>query len=280
MKDIETLVDDIFDLFRTEKFNPTPEAVADFGHKLATHITDRIAEEHGKPALRISMLGTKCERKIWYMINHPEWAENLSAETRIKFLYGDILESLLLFLAEQAGHKVEGSQDTVDLYGVKGHRDAIIDGRLVDVKSASTQAFRKFKDNNVYGESDSFGYQEQLNGYYQASLNDPLITDKDNISFLAIDKQFGHIALDTYAPSDIDFESKIAHLRRIVSLLDPPARSFGSEPEGKSGNEKLGVYCSYCGFKKKCWPSMRTFLYSKGPVFLTRVVREPDVPEV
>lgn len=280
MTNISTLVDDIYQLFEKEKFNPTPEAVADFGQKLAQHITDRIAEERGKPDLRISLLGTKCERKLWYMINHPEWAEKLSAETRIKFLYGDLLESLLLFLAEQAGHKIEGLQDTVTLHGVKGHRDAIIDGRLVDVKSASTQSFKKFKNNEVSGDGDSFGYQDQLNGYYQASQEDPALVDKEHISFLAIDKQFGHITLDTYRPNNVDYGEKIDRLRRIIALIDPPARSFGSESDGKSGNEKLGTYCSYCAFKSKCWPFLRTFIYARGPVYLTKVERVPDVPEV
>lgn len=280
MKDISTLVDDIYDLFEKEKFNPTEEQVLDFGTKLAKHLSDRIAEERTGNDLRISLLGTQCERKLWYMINHPEWAEKLSAETRIKFLYGDLLESLLLFLAEQAGHSVEGQQDTVELFGVKGHRDAIIDGRLVDVKSASTQGFKKFKDNAVEGAADAFGYQDQLNGYYQASKEDPALVDRENISFLAIDKQFGHIVLDTYKPNNVDYGEKIARLRNIVGLSDPPPRSFGSEPDGRSGNEKLGTYCSYCAFKHICWPNLRTFVYARGPVYLTHVERTPDVQEV
>ena len=228
----------------------------------------------------MSNLGTRCERKLWYAINHPEWAEGLSAEAQIKFLFGDILEELLLFLAQQAGHKVEGTQDTVELNGVLGHRDGIIDGRLIDVKSASTQGFKKFKENRVSGEDDAFGYEDQLNGYFQASKEDPALTDKDHISYLAIDKQFGHIVLDTYKPNNKDYGAKIDHLRNVISMLNPPARSFGSEPDGRSGNEKLPTYCSYCEFKSKCWPNLRTFIYSSGPRYLTHVERTPDVPEV
>ena len=62
-------------------------------------------------------------------------------------MFGDILEELLLFLAKEAGHTVTGQQDTLSISGVNGHRDAIIDGRLVDVKSASSYSFRKFKNN-------------------------------------------------------------------------------------------------------------------------------------
>lgn len=280
MAHIETLVNDIYDLFRSEKFSPKPEDIAAFGQRLATHVSTRIAEERGKPTLRMSNLGSRCERKLWYTVNHPEWAENLSAEAQIKFLFGDILEELLLFLAQQAGHTVEGTQTTVELNGVLGHRDGIIDGRLIDVKSASSQSFKKFKENRVSGEDDAFGYQDQLNGYFQASKADPALTDHDHISFLAIDKQFGHIVLDTYKPHNKDLGAKIDHLRNVVSMLVPPARSFGSVADGASGNEKLGTYCSYCEFKSHCWPSLRTFIYSNGPRYLTTVVRTPDVPEV
>jgi hypothetical protein len=213
------------------------------------------------------------------MVNHPEWAEKLSPQTKIKFLYGDLLESLLLFLAKEAGHKVEGSQDTVELHGVVGHRDAIIDGRLIDVKSASSQSYKKFENNSVTGDNDAFGYQDQLNGYYQASKEDPALVDKEYISFLAIDKQHGHITLDSYRPNNVDYGAKIDRLRSIIALLQPPPRSFGSEPEGRSGNERLGTYCSYCQFKRVCWPELRTFVYARGPVFLTKVERTPDVEE-
>jgi hypothetical protein len=42
---------------------------------------------------------------------------------------------------------------------------------------------------------------------------------------------------------------------------------------------KLGTGCSYCAFKKHCWPGLRGFAYSGGPRYLTNVVKTPDVPE-
>jgi len=52
-------------------------------------------------------------------------------------------------------------------------------------------------------------------------------------------------------------------------------------PQSKtSPNTKLPVMCSYCEFKKKCWPEARKFIYSYGPVFLVDVKSEPKVPEV
>jgi hypothetical protein len=192
----------------------------------------------------------------------------------MKFLFGDILEELLLFLAEEAGHTVTGRQDELVIGGVKGHRDAVVDGVLVDAKSASSFSFKKFKDGLTH-DTDSFGYLTQLNSYHQAS-ND---VDKDKMAFLVIDKQLGHIHLDEHKPSKEDY-SKLAQYKTAMVQEAIPPRCYEDEEEGKSGNRKLGTICGYCPFKKKCWPEMRTFLYARGPVYLTRVERLPDVKEV
>ena len=232
----------------------------------------------------MSSIGQPCERKLWYQTNHPKEGEVLRPETRFKFLYGDILEDLILSLAVAAGHKVEGHQDTMDIKGIKGHRDAVIDGVTIDVKSASTYSYKKFREHKLETE-DPFGYITQLTSYVKAGENDPIVKDKEGGAFLAVDKQHGHICLDYYNFKDTGHLDKIEELydERIRSASDKtttPTRGFSPEPEGKSGNLKLGVNCSYCDFKSKCHPTMRTFLYSRGPVFLTKVVREPNVKEI
>ena len=286
-KTIDTLVEDIYALFKHQHnvgnhsdFGEREYSIATaFGKRLADTVYRRIYASRSQPTLRLSNIGTQCSRKLWYSIKTPEDAEELSPATRIKFLFGDILEELLLFLAEEAGHVVEGRQDELDVNGVIGHRDAIIDGRLVDVKSASTYSFRKFATNGLRGD-DPFGYLDQLNGYLRASLDDPKLKEKDVISFLVIDKTLGKICLDTYPANDVDYSKKIDNLRDMLSKDTPPERSFEDKPEGKSGNRTLDVHCSYCDFKHKCWPELRTFIYSDGPKFLTKVEREPKVPEV
>ena len=57
-------------------------------------------------------------------------------------------------------------------------------------------------------------------------------------------------------------------------------RHYKDQEFDKSGNRKLCMNCSYCSFKKTCWPNLRTFIYSHGPVFLTHVERPPKVEEV
>lgn len=278
-KSIETLVPDIYELFTGDTFRPKPEEVVEFGVRLSNHIASRVGERRGGGYLRLSNLGTPCDRKLWYSINTPSDAEALRPEVKIKFLFGDILEELLLFLAQQAGHRVEGQQDELEINGVKGHRDAIIDGRTIDVKSASTYSYKKFESNDLPG-NDSFGYLSQLGAYLNASKDDPRVVDKDRASFLVIDKTLGKVCLDTYQFPEYDYYKVVEQKRAMLDNPEPPEREYDDVPEGKSGNRKLGVACSYCPFKAKCWPRMRTFAYASGPVFLTAVVKQPLVPEI
>lgn len=274
---IQTLVRDIYGLV-DKGGEISDELVSSFAETLAGIVRDRMTpREHGS-YLRPSNIGEACDRKLWYSIRHPEIAEPLSPETKLKFLIGDIHEAVLLFLAEASGHEVKGKQDTVSLGGVSGSRDGVIDGVLVDVKSASSRSFDKFVD-GLDPSTDAFGYLKQLNFYLEASQDDDIVTDKEHAAFLASDKTLGKIVLDVHKREHIDFDRVIAEKRDMLASDRVPRRGYSSVPEGKSGNQKLGVACSYCPFKHPCWPGLRTFIYSYGPVYLTEVVREPRVFE-
>lgn len=227
----------------------------------------------------MSNVGKPCERQLYYSVNNQEEATPLRPEAHFKFAYGDLVELLMLFLAEAAGHTVEGTQDTQEIEGIKGHRDAVIDGVIVDVKSASSYSFKKFKEGNL-AENDSFGYVGQIQSYLYAGQDDPVVTDKERAAFFVADKTLGHLCLDIHPRQKIPYDQIYRHKKDMVVKPAPPPRGFDPVPEGKSGNEKLGVNCSYCDFKSKCYPNARTFLYSSGPVTLTTVVREPNVPEL
>lgn len=278
-KSIDTLVQDIYGLF-TGKVAPEfdEHQIESLGTRMAGHVKRRVEEvfnERKHSSLRMSNLGTKCKRRLWYRVNTPEFAEDLKASDRIKFLFGDLIEELALFLAEISGHKVEGRQDELAINSVIGHRDAVIDGVVVDVKSASSRAFEKF-ENHLTRDSDSFGYIDQLGAYHTAS-NDGV--DKDKAAFLVIDKQLGKVVLDVHPRSEVDYEKEVESIKSIVSSPNPPVRYYSDVPDGKSGNRKLCVECSYCEFKFKCWPDLRTYYYASGPRYLTEVHREPRVEE-
>lgn len=284
MKTIETLIDDIYEV--VEGKGGWDKAASEyFGTTVAKTMEDRLNPDTYKPGLRMSAIGQPCARKLWYSIHMDGKGEPLEPYVRFKFLYGDILEDFLLALAVAAGHEVAGCQDEMNLYGIKGHRDAVIDGVTVDVKSASTFAFQKFKK-GLTDEEDGFGYLTQLASYVKSGEDDPLVRDKSGGAFLVVDKQHGHLTLDYHnLVSRMDELESLYESRKEMAEKDsPPIRGFDPQPEGKSGNMKLGFNCSYCDFKKVCYPKLRTFLYKQGPttrpVHLTTVVKTPKVPEV
>lgn len=280
MKSIETLRDDIYDLFR-KPHQADPGRIEALGQAISQMVARRLIEERGPTYLRMSNLG-KGDRQLWYEINHPEYSsEELSPSTKIKFLFGDILELLLVFFAEESGHAVDNKQKQVDVNGVKGSIDATVDNVLIDCKSASQQGFKKFEKHNV-PEDDPFGYMEQLSGYSEG------LGGVDG-AFLAIEKQSGHIVLDLHKKEELAqyrIRDRIDHVKNVVTQPDEPERCFEDIEYGKSGNRVLGTNCSYCPFKKKCWADanngigLRTFLYSRGPVHFTKIEKEPDVMEV
>lgn len=282
MKTIDTLVEDILDVV-DQKGGWDLTVSSFFKETIATTLETRLTapETPRTGSLRMSNVGTPCKRKLWYHINDDTGGETLRPETRLKFLFGDIIEDLIISLAMAAGHTVEGMQDEMEISGIKGHRDCVIDGVTVDIKSASSYAFKKFETGRLR-EDDAFGYISQLSSYVYAGKDDPLVKDKTRGAFLVMDKQHGKLCLDVYDFSqELPYkEAEVLNTKMIVNGSEVPERGFSSVPEGKSGNMKLGVNCSYCEFKHKCWPSLRGFYYSRGPVYLTTVVREPNVGEI
>lgn len=248
-----------------------------FGPELGLVLKGKLDKKERKPSLRMSNIGRPL-RQLWYELNGYE-AEKVSGKTILKFSYGDLTEALVLVLAEAAGHSVTDFQEEIEVDGIKGHIDAVVDGILVDVKSCSAYSFQKFKNGSLLEEgNDPFGYVGQLSGYAKAK-NLPA-------AWIAFDKQSGEICVLTLPQDRIttyDISARIELVRASINETTPPARCYQDEADGKSGNRKLAVGCSYCGHKFECWKDsnngegLKTYIYSTGPRFLTNVSREPNV---
>lgn len=277
---INTLITDCYDLLIKRKdawF--TPELATEFSKDVASRLQVHFNEAKGTPTLRLSQMGPKCPCALWHSIHHPELAEALPPWAMNKYSFGHIIEALAITQAKAAGHRVEGEQDAVYVDGVCGHRDCVIDGCIVDVKSCSSYSFDKFKDKTI-SEDDSFGYLDQLDGYMVGSFDDPLVQVKDRAYILAVDKVLGHMVLYEHFIRERSIRQRIEDYKRIVSRATAPACTCSSVPKGKSGNLGLDTRAKYSPYKFVCFPKLRTFLYSDGPVYLTEVVRKPDVLEL
>lgn len=275
MADIATLIGDIEKLFEGGH-DCNEQNVEALGHAIAKTVAARLKEagEERKFTLRLSQLG-RPDRQLWYDAHHKGEPEPLPPNAKMKFLFGDILEDLLLFLAVEAGHDVQNQQKELVVDGVKGHMDATIDGVPVDTKSASSYSFKKFKEGTLRHQDD-FGYMWQIAGYCHAEK-------ADEGAFFAIDKQLGHICLLRIPKNELalyNVPERVAEQKAIIALPEPPEHCYEAEPDGKSGNMKLGTSCSYCKHKWYCWGGLQGYVYSNGPRYLTKVEREPDVPRM
>lgn len=272
-KNISSLVPDIEALFDGHSFNEVN--LSRFSSTIEEVIRTRFREygQERYSRLRLSNVG-KPLRQIYLELRTNLVPEPLSVPTKTKFLFGDFCEALMIALAIEAGHNVTDLQKQVEIDDIVGHIDCLIDDVLIDVKSASTFSFQKFKDGSIRND-DPFGYQAQLAGYSTAlGLIDA--------GFLAFDKSLGHITLCFFPKEELSKFNIVEHIRKVKDALTKvewPPCCCNPVPEGKSGNEKLPAQGAYCGWKKHCYPDLRTFLYSSGPMFLTTVKREPAVFE-
>lgn len=286
MKELSALPDDIYALFNPDEDHVVNEEnLESFAQNLKDLMRLRLrAAPEVRTPLRFSSLG-KPNRQIWYdahpieggvLPNGSPAKEALRPQTYVKFLYGDIIEQMLLFLTKEAGHTVEMEQAEVEVDGVLGHIDAKIDGVIVDVKSASPFGYQKFKKNEVVSD-DPFGYVAQLSGY--ASV----LTPSQPAAWLANDKVAGDICISILPSVVIDHHDpaeRIKELKDVVESEEVPELCHQPVADGKSGNQKLGTACSYCSHKFRCHPSLRIFLYSTGPKFFTQILKEPKVDEI
>ena len=232
-------------------------------------------------SVRMSNVG-KHPRRLWFdnKYKNEQGESKPNPPTQIKFLYGHILEELVKLFVSLSGHDITGEQKEVVVDSISGHIDCIIDGEVVDIKTASGFAFNKFK-NGTLRDDDPFGYLGQLAGYEESE-------GTSNGGLLVINKENGELCF--YQPEDLDkpnIRNKIQNIKTALKKDEPPEDyCFKIVPDGVKGNEKINKNCAWCPYKFKCYEGsnngkgLRVFKYSKGYAFLTKVVVEPKVQEV
>lgn len=276
MKTINTLIRDIYAVVgnKHERWFDG-DVAADFSRELNLRLVESTAPRTEVPTLRLSKMGEYCPCQLWHSIHTPELAEPYEPWALIKFTYGHILETLVIAMAKAAGHEVTGEQDELILDGVKGHRDCVIDGCVVDVKSVNSLGFQKVKAGLVSTDQFLRDYLDQLDGYVVASAEDPLVRVKDRGYLLFIDKVLGHMYLYEHRVRPDSIRKRVANYKAIVSQPVAPSCTCGKVADGESGNIRLDTKASYNPYKYCCHPHLRKFIYSDGPRYLTKVVKRP-----
>jgi hypothetical protein len=188
-KTIHTLVDDIYKLVKTKNVDKNVDAEAEI-EKFGEAMKDIMRKEftnrgvYDGRKLRLSNIG-KDDRYLWNHYNNAGPKEPMQPYTLVKFLYGHVIEELLLFLTRLSGHEVTDEQKVCEVEGIVGHMDCRIDGVVTDVKSTSSYGFKKFKDATLAFD-DPFGYIDQIKAYAHSE-------GETEFGWLAMDKQNGHL---------------------------------------------------------------------------------------
>jgi hypothetical protein len=286
MKQLDTIVEDIYGLFKEDGYKIPRDEAAVFVKAMTTRlndvILDRIYDEDRErtPSLRMSNIGKK-DRQLYYDLNADAdtEAEKIAPEVYIKFMYGDIIEEMLLLFAKLSGHVVTDEQKEVEVNGVLGHMDCQIDGVPLDCKSASKFSFSKFFDGSWVSQ-DPFGYRGQLAGYMEAM-------EADRGAFLVLNKETGQICLASMHKMELpNATDRIEYLKEVIAKDTPPEQCYEDVADGESGNRVLNRNCGWCRHKFTCWSDsnggngLRTFTYSNGPKHFTQVAKTPRVEEV
>ena len=161
--------------------------------------------------------------------------------------------------------------------GVVGSMDCKINGTVVDVKSTTKFGMTKFEKGSLAAD-DNFGYVDQIKAYAHSEGD-------RHWAWLAMDRDSGKLAVLEYDLDDTehpyyefykgDIEERVDHVKKSTGGGDRPSPCSFPVEDGKSGNLKLSTMCSYCQYKKHCYPTLKAYATSSGPKYMTNVVNRP-----
>ena len=235
--------------------------------------------------LRMSNIGRpKCQ--LWFEKNDSEDKTPLPPHFLMNMIIGDIVEAVFKGLLRAAGISFTDNEKVTlkleDGTEINGEFDMVLDDAVDDVKSASPWSYQnKFASSAALADGDSFGYIAQLVGYSRAA-------GKRMGGWWVVNKANGEFK---YVPAeDIDEATVLSEIQDTVSYInngEPFQRCF--EPVSEThyrkptGNKKLGVGCSFCSYKHKCWPSLVTkpavMSTAKNPPMVDYVELAPEYEE-
>ena len=279
---LDTLVSDVYKLMKDKnsaKGVDTEAEIEKFGEAMKDlmrkEFVPSVENFSNRSGLRLSAVG-KPLRQQW-MGTKGYTKEKIEPKTLIKFMYGHVIEEMLLLFVRLSGHEVTDEQKLLEVGGIKGSMDCKIDGVVVDVKSTTKFGITKFQKGSLAAD-DTFGYIDQIKAYAHAEGD-------RKWAWLAMDRDSGTLAICKYDLDDTEHPYHSMYSESIVDRVKEVKEAVASDempepcshpvPDGVSGNMKLSTMCGYCPFKKHCYPEMRAFVTGSGVKFMTTVVNRP-----
>lgn len=185
-----------------------------------------------------------------------------------RFLFGDIVEDITLFLLHASEINVIAEQKPATLMVgkeiIKGTLDVILDlgegPEVYDIKSASDYSFKTKLNQSFeeFVETDTFGYLNQLLSYAIA----------ENIpagGFIFVNKSSGDIKVISIPKDQKQLKETVLKeiKNNVLAIVQniPFKRQFSDIEETfkkkLTGNRYLGIACSFCEHKFNCWDNLQ-----------------------
>lgn len=251
------------------KIKPNDKLIDEFGERVKKNLRKVLDVRDNTFKLRMSNIGRPLRQ---LMLEQKYGKGKPNPDFLLKMLFGDLYESLVLYLLKASGLEVteEGTEVRTLIKTKKGpvNLDGTLDiglkvngeDGIYDVKSASPYSFaNKFDVSSLLAGDDSFGYVDQLFGYAAAR-------NKKAKGWIVIDKSSGAIKVvdipenlhdELIEKSKETIKNKVCH---IVEGGEIP-ECKGAVPEkfyGKTtGNIVLNSSCRFCDHKDKCHPGIQ-----------------------
>ena len=197
--------------------------------------------------------------QLWYEKNKPDTALPRPTTFVMNMMIGDIVEAVFKGLLTEAGINYEENETTAVEFDsgvtVSGTADISINGAVDDIKSASDWSYKnKFESYDRLADMDVFGYVAQLAGYAKG-------LGKKAGGWWVINKASGDFK---YVPATgLDVEEECTKINTSLETLEQNVfeRCFEAETEffrsKPTGNKILTKTCSFCDYRKDCWPSLQ-----------------------
>ena len=178
----------------------------------------------------------------------------------LKMLLGDALEVILDVVLRAADVDITAQKTNVvlnvDGLAINGQDDIEINGKVYDIKSASSWAYNNKWSYGWRGlmDDDPFGYTTQLYGYAKS-------TNRPMGGWIVSNKETGEVRVVEAEPTPediVDIEARMSNTVEVISSDAPFQRCYEDEPElfyrKETGNRVLPFTCQYCAFLRSCWP--------------------------
>ena len=186
--------------------------------------------------------------------------------TKMRFIFGDLIEALAIAILKSSGIKIDNFQKKVKyVFGedeINGTYDVEIMDRIWDIKSASPYSFQyKFGEKGGFDamlKDDPFGYVSQ--GYLYAGAD-----DKEFGGWIAINKSTGEWSVVETPINDSEHKKKAIEQAKnnahALNTNQPFKRQFEDVEEffnrKPTGNRILAKECTFCAYKKPCWENLQ-----------------------